>query len=278
MIRIIHPIHVFQALVESAQILRKRRQLILALALREIGEQYAGQVLGIYWALMHPLLLVAVYLFVFNFVFKGNISDSGGGSLDFVAYMMAGLLPWLAMQQGMVRSCSALTGSASLVKQMVFPTEVLPIKSVLATLPGQFITLTALVLYVTVKFGIPPRTYLLLPVLLVSQLLLMLGIAFALSAISVMMRDLKDLIQVYALIGMYLMPVFYLPEWVPEAVRPILYVNPFSYMIWCYQDALFYGRIVHPWAWLVFIGGSGLVFVTGYRTFRRLKPWVGNML
>lgn len=278
MIRIVHPRRLGQALAECLCILYRRRNLILALTAREIGEQYAGQVLGIYWALLHPLLMAAVYLFMFHFVFKVSVAQSVDAPLDFVAYMMAGLLPWLAMQQGMVRSCTALTSSASLVKQVVFPTEVLPIKAVLATLPGQIIMFTALVVYVLIQFGIPPATYLLLPLLLTAQLLLMQGISFAFSAINVMLRDLKDLVQVYALIGIYTMPIFYLPEWVPAAVRPVIYANPFTYLILCYQDALFYGRIAHPWAWVIFLAGSLLVFATGYRVFRRLRPWVGNML
>ncbi|CAA7619097.1 ABC-2 type transporter [Magnetospirillum sp. LM-5] len=278
MIRIIHPVHVARAFVEGVTIVAARRHLIVALTKREIGEQYAGQMLGAYWSLMHPLIHMAVYIFVFNFIFNARIGGTADIPLDFAGYMMSGLLPWLSTQQAMIRSCSALTGSANLVKQVVFPIEVLPIKVVLAVVPGQVVTLTIMIAYAIIVAGIPPATYLLLPVLALAQLLLMLGIAFALAIVGALLRDIKDIIQVLTLVAIYTMPVFYLPDWVPQMLRPILYFNPFSYMTWCYQDALFYGRIEHPIAWIVFMGGSVLVFVTGYRMFRRLRPWVGNVL
>ena len=69
-------------------------------------------------------------------------------------------------------------------------------------------------------------------------------------------RDVKDFVQVFCIAGMYLMPVVYLPTMVPEIFRPLLYLNPFSYMAWCYQDACYFGRFQHPWAWPVFMFGS----------------------
>jgi lipopolysaccharide transport system permease protein len=138
--------------------------------------------------------------------------------------------------------------------------------------------LGALLAYSMLKYGALPWTWMLLPALLVLQSLAMLGVAFALASISVFFRDMKDFIQVFAAAGVYIMPVFYLPDWVPALFRPLLYLNPFSYLTWCYQDALYYGRFDHPWAWLVLIAGSLLVFAAGYRTFRLLKPHVADVL
>ena len=106
----------------------------------------------------------------------------------------------------------------------------------------------------------------------------MLGMAFLLSAAGAYFRDLKDFVQVFTIVNLYLMPVFYLPMWVPALFKPVLYINPFSYMIWCYQDVLYYGNIEHPWAWTVFAIGSVLVFLTGYYLFRRLKVVFGDVL
>jgi lipopolysaccharide transport system permease protein len=74
------------------------------------------------------------------------------------------------------------------------------------------------------------------------------------------------------------MPIVYLPEWVPPLFKPVIYVNPFSYMTWVYQDMLYFGRFEHPWAWLAFVVGSILVFAFGYRVFRRLKPHFSSAL
>jgi lipopolysaccharide transport system permease protein len=84
--------------------------------------------------------------------------------------------------------------------------------------------------------------------------------------------------QLFSMAGMYLIPVVYLPTWVPDIFRPVMYANPFSYLIWCYQDVFYFGRIEHPAAWGIAAACSMVVLVMGFRLFRRLKPIFGNML
>jgi len=275
---LIHPLVNLQAFFELVRILVRFRPLVLEMARRELFEQYAGQMLGRVWAVVHPLFLIGLYVFVFAVVFKTKIGGTYEMPLDYTTYLLAGLIPWLSFQQSMMRSCSTLISSANLVKQVVFPIEVLPAKSVLASLLPQLVGLVVLLGYVLWNYGLPPATYLLLPMLIAAQLLAMTGLAFALAVISAYLRDTKDVVQVMCIMGIYLMPVVYLPAWVPSLFKPILYINPFSYMIWCYQDALYFGRFEHPWAWVVFFSGSILIFILGYRVFRRLKPQLGNVL
>src|SRR5262249_53996825 len=156
-------------------------------------------------------------------------------------------------------------GNANLVKQVVFPLEVLPIKGILATLFPQAICTLLLTIYILATTHALPWTYALLPALLAMQVLIMCGIGFLLGAISPFFRDIKDIVQVFSVIGVYLVPVVYLPDMVPNVVRPLLYLNPFSHLIWCYQDVCFAGNIGHPWSWMVTLtlgmGGCAL----GYR-------------
>jgi lipopolysaccharide transport system permease protein len=106
----------------------------------------------------------------------------------------------------------------------------------------------------------------------------MIGAAFALSAITVLVRDLRDFVALFSAAGIFLMPVVYLPDMVPAMFRPVLYLNPFSHMTWVYQDVLYFGHMEHPIAWIVFPLVSLLVFAMGYRIFRRLKPQFSNVL
>jgi lipopolysaccharide transport system permease protein len=267
-----------QAAAALAHLLRRYRVLTLEMAKRELAEQYAGQVFGRAWILLHPLFMMGLYIFVFAVVFQAKIGGTPELPFDYTVYLLSGLVPWLSFQQSMARASSALTAQANLVKQVVFPIEILPAKSVLASLVPQFVGFTVLFVYVLATFGRLHATWLLLPVLFFFQLLAMSGIAFALSAIGAYLRDTKDLVQLFGAVGIYLVPVVYLPTWVPSLFKPLLYVNPFSYMIWCYQDALYFGRFEHPWAWPVFMIGSLLVFSLGYRGFRKLKSQLGNVL
>jgi len=268
----------WQALREGLGLLHRHRGLAIEMARREIGDRYSGQVLGVLWAVGHPLFLLTVYALVFGFVFRVKLGGTHEMPLDYTTYLMSGLIPWMGFQESMTRGCTAITGSTALVKQMVFPVEVLPFKGVLVSVFTQSILVALLAAYVLGTAHGLHLTYLLLAPLLALQILAMAGVSFLLAAVSVFLRDLKDLVQLFCIAGMYLIPAFYLPAWVPDLFKPLLYLNPFSYLVWCYQDALYFGRIAHPWAWVVVALGSPVTFAVGYRVFRRLKPGFGNVL
>jgi lipopolysaccharide transport system permease protein len=278
MIRVLHVGANARAFIELLALMHRFRGLIAEMVKRDVSEQYAGQVFGALWAIGHPLFMAALYVFIFAYVFQMRIGGTLDLPRDYTTYLLAGLMPWLGFQAGMTRAAISLTGQANLVKQVVFPIEVLPIKAVASALIPQLVGLVFLTGYQILKFAALPWTYALLPVLLLLQVLAMLGIAFLLASIGVFFRDLKDFVQLFATAGVFILPVFYLPQWVPQLFKPLLYVNPFSYPVWCYQDALYFGRIEHPWAWAALALGAPLLFVTGYRVFRRLKPHVGDVL
>jgi homopolymeric O-antigen transport system permease protein len=266
------------ALGELLGLLIRYRHLTWEMAKREISDRYAGQVLGAAWAVGHPLVLMAVYVFVFRVVFNLKVGGTYELPLDYTSYLLAGLIPWMACQESMAKGASAVVSNTSLVKQVVFPVEVLPVKSVLSSLVTQIIATAILIMYVLFTNGSLPFTYALLPVAIAMQLMLMIGVDFILAAVAVYLRDVKDLVQVFLTVGMYIMPVFYLPEWTPDLFKGVLYINPFSYMVFVFQDVLYFGRFEHPYAWPVFAIESLVILVLGYRLFRRLKFFFGSAL
>lgn len=261
----------FQAFKEVASVLTKHRELTLAMARRELSDRYAGQAFGMMWVIGHPLFLTGLYIFVFSVVFKARLGGTVEMPLDYTTYVLSGLVAWLAFSEGMSKSCVAIAGNASLVKQVVFPLEILPVKTVLASLVTMCVSLVVLVTYVLVTHRALPYTYLLLPVVVLMQVMLMAGVAYVLSSVGAYFRDLKDFVQLFATAGIFLLPIVYLPTWVPPIFQPLIYLNPLSYLIWCYQDILYFGEFRHPWAWVVTPLFSVLVFVVGYRIFRKLK-------
>ncbi|RME58960.1 ABC transporter permease [Candidatus Parcubacteria bacterium] len=263
---------------ELLSLLTKHRELTWELTRREIRERYSGQVFGTLWAIGHPLALTLVYVFIFAFVFRMRVGGSLDMPLDYTAYMLSGLIPWLTMQESMGKASTTITANAHIVKQVIFPLEVLPVKSVLATLVSEAVFLVLLAVYTLVTSHTLLWTYALLPLLVLFQVFLMIGIGYLLSSIGAFFRDIKDFVQVFLSIAFFILPILYLPEAVPVAVRYILYINPFSYMIWVFQDVLYFGRFAHPWAWWVFGVGSLALFIIGYRVFRKLKVMFGNVL
>ena len=275
---IYHPLSHYKALRDLIHVLVRHRQLIWEFAKRDLGERFAGQIFGTLWVIGHPLALMSIYLFIFAFVLGVRVKPAADLPLDYTVYLLAGLVPWLTFQEVMGKASVAVVGNANLVKQVVFPLEVIPVKVVVAAMITQCVTFSVLMIYVVIRFKIVPWTFALIPFFMLFQAMAMVGVSYLLSSLGVYFRDLKDFIQVLCLAGMYMMPIFYLPDMVPKMFRPILYINPFSYMVWSAQDIFFYGRIEHPVEFTVFIMMSIFLFYGGYHVFIKLKNMFGNVL
>lgn len=274
------PLAYARAGVEAASLLVRHRALTLAMARREVSERYAGQMLGALWAIGHPLLLAGVYIFMFVFVFRTRVGDSDAAATtgDYAAYLLSGLIPWLMIVECLNKTTSSIVGQANLVKQVVFPIEVLPVKGVLASMFTQSIFVIVLALYMLLHGGSIPWTFSLAPILMATLGLGMIGIGYVLSSLGVFVRDTRELVQVFSTIGIYLAPVCYFDTMVPERVRWLLQLNPFSHAVWCFHDAMYAGRFDHPVSWIIFPSLSVAAFLVGYRFFRFAKPFFGNAL
>jgi lipopolysaccharide transport system permease protein len=259
-----------------ARLYATHRPLIWELAKRDLRDRFAGQFFGVVWAVGHPLFLMALYVFVFVYIFPVRFSGDSAFAGDFTISVLAGLIPWLTFQDVLATSPAVIRNNASLVKQIVFPVEVLPVKAVLASTVAQLVATGVLVIYALAR-GAQEPTFLLWPILFGAQLLAMVGASYLLSAIGVFFRDLKDFVQIFCAVNLFLQPILYIPEHLPRAFRAVFYANPFSYMVWCYQD-IFLGRIAHPEAWVVYPVGSLGLFYLGFRLFRKMKLGFGDVL
>ncbi|MDA1280822.1 MAG: ABC transporter permease [Chloroflexi bacterium] len=275
---ILNPKTHWSASRELLGLLTRHRHLTWEMTKREVTDVYAGRVLGALWVIGHPLVQMGVYLFIFSVVFKARAPHSAGFPGDYVIYLLSGLIPWMSFLTAMNKASLTLVSNSALVKQVVFPIEVLPVRGVLAALLPQLVSLALLMIYCLARFGTLPWTWVLLPALVVLQFIAMAGVCLMLSAVGAFFRDVGELVQVFGVVGIFLMPAFYHPDMVPELFRPLLYLNPFSYLIWCYQDLCYFGEFGHPWAWPTFVALALLSFGLGYRVFRQLKPYFGNVL
>lgn len=267
-----------QAFREAIGFLKTQRVLILAMARRDISSRYAGQLLGIFWAVGHPLFQMAVMVFVFSVVFQQKIGGTHDLPLDYTVYILSGLAAWLSLAPVMSSSSTSLTSNRNLIKQFTFDARVLPAKEIVVGSIVWIVSIAVVALYTLLTYRSVPWTYTLIPILTAIHFSIALGLSWMLASLSVFMRDTKDIILIVNSAMLYLLPVVYLPIWTPEIFRPIIYANPFSYLIWVYQDVFYFGRIEHPWAWLVAIVFSLLLLTSGYRLFRRLQPMFGSAL
>ncbi len=276
--RTLDPRMVFSALREAAAVIGLHRELTYEMTLRELKDRYAGNALGALWAFASPLLILGANLFAFVFIFRMRMGPGDTG-LGYTAFVMAALGPWIAIQDALGRAPAAIWGSANLVKQIVFPNEILPLKVALASLPSLAVGLGIAVMLAFANgtaslFGLG----VLLPLAILAFLFIITGLVYLLAAIGVFIRDLKDVMAVLLSIGMFVHPVFYVPGMAPRWLELAFNISPLTPLIACFRDALIHGAVTGPWHWLASAALGVLLSSFGWRIYRMLKPTFGNVL
>lgn len=263
---------------DFTRVIVRNRALIREMALRDIKGGHAGHGLGSVWIYIQPIVVLATYMLIFGVVIGSKLTVTAALPGDYTSYIVVGLTAWLLMANALGRSTNAFSSNANLVKQVVFPIETLPVATVLACF---IIYLPAFALMLAYKLflgGGLGWLVLILPLVLGMHALLCVGLTLLLSVTTPFVRDIREFVTIYMSVSMYFTPAIYLPDWVPPAVRPILFLNPFSYLVWVYQDTIFFGEIRHGFAWIVFAAMTVCVFFAGLIVFRRVKPYLGNVL
>jgi lipopolysaccharide transport system permease protein len=260
--------------------LARNRSLIIVLAMRELRDRYAGSMLGALWAILQPLMLLAVFAAVFGFVFRARSGMASTFDLptDYTSYMISGFVPWYALSAALQASASSLRSNAGLVKQIDFPVGVLPVKTVLTFSPIIVVGSVGLVLYQAIQFGYVPATLLLLPVAICLLFMLATGLGWILAAFGTYFRDLDPILANLFLVAFYLLPIFFVPGVTPEILEPLIAWNPFTPAIMVFQDVFVYATVRSPGAWLFFCAFAVVAFFGGYRVFDRLRPGFGAVL
>ncbi len=265
------------AILRSAFV--RNRELSLELARREINERYAASMLGALWALLTPLatmgILVGLFAFVFPVRYGGDTTPWTGAAL-----ILSGLVPWLAVVDVATRAPSVFVSQRSLVRQVVFPIEVLPARTVLTAIVPWAIG-TAVMFIVTLASVGLQWSLLLLPLLWVLEFAGLLGICFLLASLGAWMRDLREFVGILANIGLYAAPILLLPATIaslPRAAQIVLALNPFSHMVWCYHDAVVHGCFEHFASWIVFPLSCVIALLLGTALFARARHSLAEVL
>jgi lipopolysaccharide transport system permease protein len=250
--------------------LPRRFDLILSLTKRELAARYRGSVLGLLWALLTPIVMIAIFTFIFAGIFKAKFGASSS-QWDYALYLFCGLLPWNAFQESLQLSANTIVSHANLVKRVVFPLETLPVAQSLAALANQIFGTAALLLAVLVLQGEFHPTALLLPLLIVPQLMATLGAAWLLASIGVFVRDVVQGITLVLMAWMYLTPIIYPETLVPERYRPLVNLNPFTPLVRNYRLLLLEGQ-APDWPGLAYFTIFAVVFfLVGYWWFARTR-------
>lgn len=255
------------------------RSLILRLAKRKVDARYRGSLLGSLWAWIQPLLLLAVYTFVFAVVFEARWGAAEKtGPTPFALAAFAGMVYFGVFAECINESPTLLISNQAFIRQVRFPVEILPWVTLMASLFGFVINLALLVAFEVVFIGRVPLTIVLIPLLTIPMLLITLGVTWILSSAGVFLRDLAQIAGVATTALLFLSPVFYPASRIPDSLRPLYSINPFASLIEAFRGALFDGQIVDP-ATLVWIGLAGwLASWLGFLFFMKTKDGFADVL
>jgi len=252
--------------------------LLSQLVHRELHDRYRGSVLGFAWAFVLPLAMVAVYTFVFGFVFRARWAGAGDDPLAFSLFLYCGLVPYLFVADALGRAPSLLVGYASLIKRVAFPLPLLAVAATTACAVHMLIGMAVLLLFAAVALGHVPWLALLAPLAAAPLLLATAGVVLALSSSGVFFRDLAQAVAVVLPALMFLSPVFYPVDAVPESFRPFMRANPLTDVIESVRALVIHGALPDLVPWLLSLAGATVVAAAGWLWFRRLAPGFADLL
>jgi lipopolysaccharide transport system permease protein len=255
------------------------RNLLKNLILRDLKHRYVGSFGGILWSIIHPIVLLISFTFVFSVVFQQKMGPDTGNT-SFAIFLLCGFLPWILFNDTLVRNCAVIADNAPLITKTVIPAEILPISITISHLVlhliGLGILLMVLIRFYSVHLS-AAWILLYMPILL----LFTQGLGWIFATLHVFLRDTIQALQIMLQLWMYFTPIFYSPSMVnraPKAIRFLAGLNPMGIIVMGYRHSLL--DTAQPS--LMQVGGvmslSVLVFVLGAFLFRRAKPAFADVL
>jgi len=248
------------------------RGLLATLVGRELKARYRGSLLGFLWSLVNPLLLVAVYTFVFSVVFLPRAT----GVDPYALFLISGLFPWIWISASLLEGTMSLAHNAGLIRKAVFPVELLPTVAVLANLAHFLLALpivgAALGVGRALGYAVGGWTPLLLPLVVAIELPLAAGLALGLAALNVHFKDVRDIVGHLLTFLFFLTPIIYpLAAVTARPLRLLVRANPFTPFTLAYQELLFHGTVPDAALWLQMAAVSLLAWGAGSWLFDRLR-------
>ena len=248
--------------------LSHQRYLIFNFVVRDLKSRYVGSFMGLFWAVVHPLVLLLCYTFVFSIVFKIRAGTLTTG--NFAIFLFCGILPWLYFQDTVLRCCNSVVENSNLIKKTVFPSEILPIAMALSNAFTHLLGL-AILLLVLVFSGLLAWTSVFLPVYLFLLIVLALGLGWLCAALQVFLRDTYQIVAVMMVLWFWFTPIFYSLEMVPSVLRPLILLNPLTYVVEGYRYSLLEGHLPDLGHLSVLLAFVLIVFFLGGYVFRNTK-------
>jgi lipopolysaccharide transport system permease protein len=253
--------------------LTRSRDLLWSWTVRELKVRYSQSVMGSAWAILQPLALMIIFTLVFSIFLK--IPTNG---VPYAIFAYTALLPWTFLASSLTLAIPSLVNNMNLVSKIYFPREVLPIASITATFVDFLIGSVTYIILMAIYHIQVQWTIVFVPLLILIQIILTLGVTLFASALNVFYRDIRFIIPLALQVWMYLSPVIYSVETVPEGLRPFYFLNPMAILIDSYRRVILFG-LTPDWPYLgLAVAISLLIALLGYRYFKSAERSFADLI
>jgi lipopolysaccharide transport system permease protein len=258
--------------------LAKNRDLIGVLAAREVKQRFQGSILGVGWSLLVPLVTLVMYTAVFAGVFKLRWPGSQGGPLEFALTVFVGLLVHGFLAECLNRSPALLVGNVNYIKKVVFPLEILAVTMIAPALFNFLAGIVVLLVFAAAVKQALPWTAIWLPLVMAPLVLIGLGIAWIVSPIGVVIRDMGQIVGLLSTALLFLSPVFYPLSALPGWLHSVALLNPLSFAIEQARTVLLAGESPDALALAIYWLLSAGLAAAGFACFQVARRWMADFV
>ncbi len=217
------------------RVIYRYHRMLAAMTRVEMAKRHAGSILGMSWVVLQPALLLSVYVFVYMVVLRMRFE--GFSRFDYVLYVFCGLVPYLGFMESVTTGALSIRQNIHLVKNVMLPIELIPVRSVLVGMTSQFVSIGLVIVMAAGDGALSWRFPLVLPVVAL-QLMWLIGLTWVLAGITVALPDITYFVNLFVFVLMFLSPIGYRPDMVPPAFAWVLRLNPIYYMTEMYRAVL----------------------------------------
>jgi lipopolysaccharide transport system permease protein len=253
---------------DMAVLIYRYRRLLASITRVELAKRHAGSVLGLSWVVLQPALLLSSYIFVYMVVL--GLRLEGFSRFDYVLYVFCGLVPYLGFMEALTTGALSIKQNMHLVKNVMLPIELIPVRSVIVGMASQFVSIGLVLALVAANRSLGWNVAL-LPVVVVLQVMWLAGLTWVLSSIAVALPDITYFVNLFVFLLMFLSPIGFKPEMVPQGFAWVIYANPIYYMTEMYRDTMLSGRSPAPFVAVTYALMCVGTFAIGSAFFERFR-------
>lgn len=240
--------------------IHRYKYLLYNLVSRDLKVKYKGSILGFFWSLLNPLVMLFVYTLAFKYIIRVKVEN-------FPLFFLCAFLPWSFLNTSLSMSVSSIKDNANLVKKVYFPREILPLSIIFSNLIQfllTFIILIPALLFFNIKMGFPLVA---VPFIILFQTAFSIGLAYIVAALNVFFSDVKHLLEIFLQVWFWLTPIIYPADFVPEKYQFLYRLNPFVRFVENYRNCLLYNKMPSISSLLILFITGAAVFMIGQLVF-----------